>query len=106
GWLSAGGGDPSWRVAPRSERRFTLGDDGHRRDDDGAQGGLDARALARRLPPLVKGYWRLGATFSPVPSVDAAFGATDVFVALPLRDVEARYLKHFGVEPLARPLAA
>ncbi len=67
GWLSAGGGDPSWRVAPRSERRFTLGDDGHRRDDDGALGGLDARALARRLPPLVKGYWRLGATFSPVP---------------------------------------
>ena len=99
GWLSASGGDPSWRVAPRSERRFTLGDDGHRRDDDGALGGLDARALARRLPPLVKGYWRLGATFSPVPAVDAAFGATDVFVALPLCDVEARYLKHFGVEP-------
>jgi putative hemolysin len=98
-WLAASGGDPSWRVAPRSDRRFT-------RDDDGAPRGLDARALARGLPPLVKGYWRLGATFSPVPAVDAAFGATDLFVAMPLRDVEARYLKHFGVEALSRPLAA
>jgi putative hemolysin len=98
-WLAASGGDPSWRVAPRSDRRFT-------RDDDGARRGLDARALARRLPPLVKGYWRLGATFSPVPAVDAAFGATDLFVAMPLSDIEARYLKHFGVEALRRPLAA
>ena len=65
-----------------------------------------ARALARRLPPLVRGYWRLGAIFSPVPAVDAAFGATDLFVAMPLRDVEARYLKHFGVEAPPQPLAA
>ncbi len=59
-----------------------------------------ARALIRTLPPLVKGYWRLGATFSPVPAVDPAFGATDLFVVLPLRDVEPRYLEHFGVEAI------
>ena len=40
----------------------------------------DPRALMRTLPPLVKGYWRLGATFSPMPAVDPAFNTTDVFV--------------------------
>ena len=105
-WLAASGGDPSWRVAPRSQRRFAPGDDGGPRHDDRTLRGLDARALVRRLPPLVKGYWRLGATFSPIPAVDAAFGATDLFVAMPLRDVEVRYLRHFGVEALPRPLAA
>jgi putative hemolysin len=66
----------------------------------------DPRALMRTLPPLVKGYRRLGATFSPVPAVDPAFGATDVFVVLPLRDIETRYLEHFGVQALPPPLAA
>ena len=98
-WLAASGGDPSWRVAPRSDRGPALCGDGPAR-------GRDASALVRNLPPLVRGYWRLGATFSPVPAVDAAFGATDLFVALPLREVEARYLKHFGVEALPRPRAA
>ena len=98
-WLAASGGDPSWRVAPRSDRRAAL-------RATGCRPLVDARALVRGLPPLVKGYWRLGATFSPVPVVDAAFGATDLFVAMPLRDVEARYLEHFGVEPLLPPLAA
>jgi putative hemolysin len=50
----------------------------------------------RALPPLVKGYWRLGATFSATPAIDAAFGTTDLFVVLLLRDIEARYLYHFG----------
>jgi len=66
----------------------------------------DPRALARALPPLVKGYWRLGATFSPEPVVDPVFGTTDLFVALPLSGIEARYLQHFGVEAPTRPLAA
>ena len=98
-WLAASGGDPSWRVAPRSAGKLML-------DHDGPRRGVDPRALVRKLPPLVKGYWRLGATFSPVPTVDAGFGATDLFVAMPLRDVEARYLKHFGVEAPPQPLAA
>jgi putative hemolysin len=92
-WLAAGG-DPSWRVEPRADRRAAL-------EDDGPPTAPDARALVRGLPPLVKGYWRLGATFSPIPAVDPAFGATDLFVAMPLRDVEARYLQHFGVEAIS-----
>ena len=66
----------------------------------------DPRALLRALPPLVKGYWRLGATFSPMPVADLAFQTTDLFVALPLADTGQRYLQHFGVAPVSPPIAA
>ena len=57
---------------------------------------LDARAAVRALPPLIKGYWRLGARFSSDMVVDAAFGATDVLVVLPVEEIRARYLAHFA----------
>src|SRR5574337_146442 len=69
-------------------------------------GPMDPRALLRSLPPLVKGYLRLGATFSPAPAIDRAFNSTDLFVALPLAEVEPRYLSHFGVESPRSRLAA
>jgi putative hemolysin len=97
-WLAAGG-DPAWRVSPRADRAGSLG-------EDASGPPVSTRALIRTAPPLVKGYWRLGATFSPVPAVDPAFGATDLFVVLPLRDIEPRYLEHFGVEASEPPLAA
>ncbi len=89
------GGDPALRAAPAP------GSAAHVVAEP-----PDARAFARALPPLVKGYWRLGATFSPEAVVDPVFGTTDLFVALPLSGVEARYLQHFRVEGPARPLAA
>jgi L-ornithine Nalpha-acyltransferase len=95
--LSASGGDARWRVAPRPERAGALG-------EREAAPPADPRALMRALPPLVKGYWRLGATFSPIPVVDRAFNTTDVFVVMPLCDIEERYVLYFGVE--AVPMAA
>ena len=95
--LAASGGDPAWRVAPLPERAGACGE---------SEPPLDARALIRILPPLVKGYWRLGATFSPVPVADRAFNTTDLFVVMPLHDIEQRYLDYFGVEPVPAPLAA
>ena len=66
----------------------------------------DPRAIARALPPLIKGYWRLGAKFSQEAVVDAAFGTTDIFVVLPIEEIRSRYLAHFAPpEPLS-PLAA
>ncbi len=97
--LASSGGDPNWRVAPRPERAGALG-------GSGAAPPADPRALIRVLPPLVKGYWRLGATFSPVPAVDRAFNTTDVFVVMPLCDIEVRYLQYFGVEAVPASLAA
>ncbi len=97
--LTAGGGDASWRVAPQANRTVPAseGEDGPR---------ADPRTLIRALPPLVKGYWRLGATFSPTPVVDRAFNTTDLFVVMPLSEIEGRYLQYFGVEAIAPPLAA
>ncbi len=57
---------------------------------------VDARAVARSLPPLIKGYWRLGARFSRDAVVDEAFGATDVLVVLPVDEIRARYLAYFA----------
>ena len=95
----AGVGDPSWRVAPRPDRTRALG-------EGNSTPPADPRALMRILPPLVKGYFRLGATFSPVPVVDPVFNTTDVFVVMPLSDVEERYLQYFGVDQAPAPFAA
>ena len=96
--LVAAGGDPAWFVTPRPERAGALG--------EGSSAPADPRSLLRVLPPLVKGYLRLGATFSPLPAVDPAFNTTDLFVAMPLSGVEQRYLRHFGVASAPAPLAA
>ena len=97
--LAGGSGDPSWRVAPRPGRAAAPSDGFSARP-------ADPRALMRALPPLVKGYWRLGATFSPMPAIDLAFNTTDVFVVMPLCDIEARYLDYFGCRPAPAPFAA
>jgi putative hemolysin len=64
----------------------------------------DPRAALRDLPPLVKGYLRLGARFSQEAVIDEAFGAIDVFVVLRVADIQSRYLAHFA--PAAQPIAA
>ncbi len=55
------------------------------------------RAL-RSLPPLIKGYLRLGAKFGPQAVVDHRFGATDVLVILPVASISQRYVGHFGAD--------
>jgi L-ornithine Nalpha-acyltransferase len=57
---------------------------------------IDARAALRALPPLIKGYWRLGAKFGPEAVVDESFAATDVFAVLPVAEIEPRYIQYFG----------
>lgn len=59
---------------------------------------LDARRELRGLPPLVKGYLRLGATFGDGAVVDRQFGTTDVLVILPVSAIDPRYIGHFGID--------
>jgi putative hemolysin len=47
------------------------------------------------LPPLIKGYVRLGAKVHGPPAFDADFGVADFFVMLDLHQVDERYLKYF-----------
>jgi L-ornithine Nalpha-acyltransferase len=57
---------------------------------------VDPKAALRALPPLIKGYLRLGATFGEGAVIDRQFGTTDVLVTLPVASINPRYIGHFG----------
>ncbi|SFK72124.1 Putative hemolysin [Amycolatopsis sacchari] len=54
-----------------------------------------ARPPRSVLPPLLKGYTRLGAKVCGPPAHDPDFGVADFFTLLDLHEVDARYLKFF-----------
>lgn len=56
------------------------------------------RETLRRLPPLLKGYLRLGAWVGEEAVVDHDLETTDVFVVLHRARIRARYLDHFGTD--------
>jgi len=47
------------------------------------------------LPPLLKGYLRLGAYVAGEPAWDPDFNTADFFILLPLSRMERRYARHF-----------
>ncbi len=57
---------------------------------------IDTRVAIRALPPLIKGYLRVGAYIGDGAVVDHQFGTTDVFVILPVESIDERYFAHFG----------
>jgi L-ornithine Nalpha-acyltransferase len=57
---------------------------------------VDPKAALHELPPLIKGYLRVGATFGDGAVIDRQFGTTDVFVVLPVSAIKQRYIDHFG----------
>ncbi|KAB2865706.1 MAG: GNAT family N-acetyltransferase [Bauldia sp.] len=59
---------------------------------------VNARAALATMPPLIKGYLRLGARIGDGCVVDHAFGTTDVFVVLPVGTISARYVNHYGAD--------
>ena len=59
---------------------------------------IDRRCALNAMPPLIKGYLRVGALFGEGAVIDEEFGSTDVFVVLPVERIADRYLNHFGVD--------
>ncbi len=57
---------------------------------------IDQRAALRELPPLIKGYLRLGAMVGDGAVIDHQFGTTDVLIVLPVEKIDPRYFGHFG----------
>ncbi|MFA6120447.1 MAG: GNAT family N-acyltransferase [Sideroxydans sp.] len=47
------------------------------------------------IPPLIKGYLRLGAYIAGEPAWDPDFNCADVFILMPVSRMNARYAKHF-----------
>jgi putative hemolysin len=48
-----------------------------------------------QVPPLLKGYLRLGAWICGAPAYDPDFGVADFYVLLSLDRVDPRYMRHF-----------
>ncbi|MFF3483161.1 GNAT family N-acetyltransferase [Streptomyces sp. NPDC002701] len=53
------------------------------------------RPARAELPPLLRGYLRLGAWVCAEPAHDPDFGVADLYVLLSMRRVNPRYLRHF-----------
>lgn len=59
---------------------------------------IDVRRALQAMPPLIKGYLRLGARFGEGAVIDRAFNSIDVLVILPVSDISQRYIAHFGAD--------
>jgi putative hemolysin len=79
----------AWRVAAVASRRVPLPADAVC---------LDAKRALGALPPLLKGYLRLGGYVGEDAVVDRQFNTTDVLIVLPFENIKQRYLTHFGGE--------
>jgi putative hemolysin len=58
---------------------------------------IDPKKALRMLPPLIKGYLRLGGTVGDGAVIDHEFGTTDVMIVLPVSAIKQRYLEHFDL---------
>jgi putative hemolysin len=77
-----------WRAVAWSSRRIEM--------NRVAKNEIDTRRAWRELPPLIKGYLRVGAFVGDGAVFDPQFGTTDVLVVLPVATINTRYVRHFG----------
>jgi len=80
----------SWRAGPQPSRRIEMNRIAKHR--------IDHKAALRELPPLIKGYLRLGAYIGDGAVIDDQFGTTDVLIVLPVSVIKARYIEHFSAD--------
>jgi L-ornithine Nalpha-acyltransferase len=57
---------------------------------------VDMKAALKAMPPLIKGYLRLGAYIGDGAVIDQQFGTTDVLIILPVEKIDPRYFEKFG----------
>lgn len=53
--------------------------------------------LPARVPPLIKGYLKIGARICGEPAWDPDFNTADFPVMLDVNDMDSRYRRHFGL---------
>lgn len=59
------------------------------------EGGYDERAAINDLPPLIKGYLRVGAFVGDGAVVDTQFNTVDVFIAVKTELMTEKYYRHY-----------
>lgn len=57
---------------------------------------LDLRSALHSVPPLIKGYMRVGARVGDGCVVDYQFDTVDVLIVLPVRAIDARYINYYS----------
>lgn len=82
-----------WRVSAVSRRGVNMA---LMRADE-----VDSKKALRSLPPLIKGYLRLGAWVSEEAVVDHQFGTTDILIILPIANIKQRYLNYYNAKAQA-----
>jgi putative hemolysin len=63
----------------------------------------DARRAVRALPPLIKGYLRLGCYIGEGAVIDDQFNTVDILIVLPVEAINTRYFGHFGAPAELQP---
>lgn len=76
-----------WRVRAHDHRHVGM--------DRVPLSAIDPKAALRALPPLLKGYLRLGATVGDGAVIDRQFGTIDVCVVLPVSAIDPRYIHYY-----------
>jgi putative hemolysin len=61
-----------------------------------AKEAVEPKAALKAIPPLIKGYLRLGAFVGDGAVIDRQFGTTDVLIILPIEKIDPRYFEHYG----------
>lgn len=59
---------------------------------------VNAKSAIAAMPPLIKGYLRVGAKIGDGCVIDHDFGTTDVFIVMPVKEIGARYINYYGGE--------
>ena len=77
------------RLCPKAIAERYVDMNMHEKDD------LDARKVFSSMPPLIKGYIRLGASIGDGAVVDHQFNTTDVCIVMPTAQVTDKYVKHY-----------
>lgn len=79
---------PEWRVRAHEARYIEM----KRKPKDA----FDHKRALVALPPLIKGYLRLGCFIGEGAVIDHQFNTTDVLIILPVSVINPRYFEHFG----------
>jgi putative hemolysin len=82
--------DEEWQAQPKGEDGVAMG--------MLEKSAFDIRRGLASLPPLVKGYVRVGARFADGAVIDRQFGTIDVLTIMPIAEIEARYIAYYGEE--------
>lgn len=80
----------AWHVRARAHRYLSM--------DLMPPEAVNAKPALAAMPPLIKGYLRLGAKFGDGCVIDSDFRTTDVLVVLPVEAISERYIAYYGAE--------